>query len=49
MAPPYTDQKLNLVNKVFLFASLHNQYHVYWWLRTVVVLSGILAVYYYCF
>jgi hypothetical protein len=47
MLPPFTDQKLNLVNKVAMFAILHNQYQVYWWLRTILAILGVLAVYYY--
>jgi aldehyde dehydrogenase (NAD+) len=47
MLPPFTDQKLSLVNKVFLFASLHTQYQVYWWMRTLLLLSAIWAGYYY--
>jgi hypothetical protein len=47
MLPPYTDQKVNLVSKLFLFLSLHNQYHVYWWMRTLATLAGIYAAYFY--
>ena len=44
---PFTDDKLRLVKRVFMFASLHNQQEVYWWLRAIVTSIAVLVILYY--
>jgi hypothetical protein len=47
MLPPFTDDKVRLISRVFLFASLHNQNELYIWARAFVILIVVLVLGYF--